>query len=155
MWAQSLHIACWMKSKLLVCCTGPFITQPLPTLQHHSLNQSCSYFTSLACTRCSLCHLRGAKISLILNLQTQMPSLPWDLQAELGPSWEICFKDVFLLTEFELSLKPKCRGLKVKFGKNVNTEEYLNPCLMLIGLESSGGLMYLYFILCLAEQGFA
>lgn len=59
-----------------------------------------------------------------------------------GPGRETCFRGVFLLTELEFSLKSKCRGLKIKFGKNVNIKEHLNPYLMLISLESSEGLIY-------------
>ena len=78
--------AAW-RPHFLGWCTRPFTTQPLSPLQHHSLNQSCSCFTSLFLRmlfpppRRHCCHLRGAKMLLILKPQTPVPSLPWCIQA--------------------------------------------------------------------------
>lgn len=67
--------------------TKPFTAQALSTLQHHSLNQPCSDFYLCAFAHAipsagmPLCHLSGTKLSL--KLHTQVPSLPWYIQAEL------------------------------------------------------------------------
>lgn len=86
---RCVPIACRIKCRLPSVATRPFAAWPLSALQHHSLNQPCSYFTSVPLhvpfplPGMPLCYLCRAKIPFILKLQTQVPPLPWCLQAEL------------------------------------------------------------------------